>query len=60
VPPAQLLDALVFSSPGRPWRDVMVAGRFVVREHRHPRANEISTGFEAAMQQLWEGPARDR
>ncbi len=39
VPPAQLLDALVFSSPGRPWRDVMVAGRFVVREHRH-RARE--------------------
>jgi formimidoylglutamate deiminase len=28
VPSERLLDALVFSSPGRPWRDVMVAGRW--------------------------------
>ena len=30
MPADALLDALVFSSPGRPWRDVMVAGRWVL------------------------------
>ena len=34
VPGAQLLDALVFVSPGSPFRDVMVAGRWVVGERR--------------------------
>ena len=52
---AHLLDALVFSSPGRPWRDVMVAGRFVVREHRHANAATIAARFEAAMRELWDG-----
>jgi len=55
VPASHLLDALVFSSPGRPWRDVMVAGQFVVREHRHAGAESVATRFEAAMQALWEG-----
>ncbi|MBM5811114.1 MAG: formimidoylglutamate deiminase [Gammaproteobacteria bacterium] len=53
VPLAQLLDALVFSSPGRPWRDVLVAGRWVVREHRHAQAPGIGTRFAAAMAGLW-------
>lgn len=53
VPAAQLLDALVFSSPGRPWRDVLVAGRWVVRDHRHAGAPAIATRFAAAMDQLW-------
>ena len=38
VPPTHLLDALVFASPRRPLRDVMVAGRWVLREHRHAQA----------------------
>jgi formimidoylglutamate deiminase len=54
VPGERLLDALVFSSPGRPWRDVLVAGRWVVREHRHLQAAGIAARFEAAMQRLWE------
>ncbi len=33
VPASNTLDALVFSSPARPWRDVMVAGRWVIRDH---------------------------
>jgi formimidoylglutamate deiminase len=49
VPPDHLLDALVFSSPGRPWHDVMVAGRWVVREHRHDAAAPAAAAFEQAM-----------
>jgi formimidoylglutamate deiminase len=53
IPPDRLLDAVVFSSPGRPWRDVMVAGRWVVQDHRHPRADAIAQCFELAMAALW-------
>jgi formimidoylglutamate deiminase len=54
IPAGRLLDALAFSSPGRPWRDVMVAGRFLVREHRHANATGIAARFEAAMSALWD------
>jgi formimidoylglutamate deiminase len=50
VPDGQLLDALVFSSPSRPWRDVLVAGRWVVRNRRHVK--EGSQAFNAAMTEL--------
>ncbi len=53
IPPDRLLDAMVFSSPGRPWRDVMVAGRWVVRDHQHPASEAIARRFEAAMATLW-------
>jgi len=53
----RLLDALVFSSPGRPWRDVMVAGRWVIAGHRHPHAERIAARFTAAMAAL-HGEAR--
>jgi len=53
LPPARWLDALVFSSPGRPWRDVMVAGRWALREHRHGRAQPIAAAFAQAMAALW-------
>ena len=53
MPPDHLLDALVFSSPGRPWRDVMVGGQWRVSGHRHPRADAIAARFRAAMQALW-------
>ena len=53
IPPAQLVDALVFSSPARPWRDVMVAGRWVVRDHQHQGAAALARRFEATMQSLW-------
>jgi formimidoylglutamate deiminase len=53
IPAPQLLDALVFSSPGRPWRDVMVAGRWVVQAHRHGAAEAIAGRFEAAMRAIW-------
>lgn len=53
VPDDHLLDALVFSSPGRPWRDVIVAGRFAIADHRHVGADRIGQDFAAAMQTLW-------
>jgi formimidoylglutamate deiminase len=55
VPASRTLDALVFSSPGRPFRDVLVAGRWAVREHRQIGAAAIGERFKEAMQQLWAG-----
>lgn len=52
VPPAQLLDANVFSSPAPPWRDVMVAGRFVVSNHHHPAAASVRRSFESTVTEL--------
>ncbi|MBT9595207.1 MAG: formimidoylglutamate deiminase [Vitreoscilla sp.] len=53
IPPARLLDTLVFSSPGRPWRDVMVAGDWVVRDHHQHGTAERLARFEAVMHRLW-------
>jgi formimidoylglutamate deiminase len=50
--PGLALDALLFSSPGRPWRDVMVAGRWAIRDHRHANAEAIAGRFETAMHEL--------
>jgi formimidoylglutamate deiminase len=55
LPHARWLDALVFSSPGRPWRDVMVAGRWALRDHRHPQAGRITGAFARAMAEVWGG-----
>jgi formimidoylglutamate deiminase len=54
VPQTHLLDAMVFSSPGRPCRDVMVAGRWVIKDHQHPLAMQVAARFEQAMQVLWQ------
>jgi len=52
VPADRLLDALVFSSPARPWRDVMVAGRWVIRARLHAQHEGIAHRFEGAMRAL--------
>jgi formimidoylglutamate deiminase len=57
VPPERLLDALVFSSPCSPWRDVMVAGRWRVRDGRHADEDAIAARFGQAMQALWANPS---
>jgi formimidoylglutamate deiminase len=54
LPPARWLDALVFSSPGRPWRDVMVAGRWALRKHHPAHVERISAAFAQAMAGLWD------
>jgi formimidoylglutamate deiminase len=53
MPPDYLLDALVFSSPGRPWRDVMVAGRWVLKDHRLPGSQRATDEFAVVMRRLW-------
>ena len=53
IAPSHTLDAMVFSSPNRPLRDVLVAGRWVTREHRTPGAAAIAARFTDAMQELW-------
>jgi formimidoylglutamate deiminase len=53
VPRDSLLDALVFAGAARPWRDVMVAGRWVLREHQHADGGAVAARFAQAMQTLW-------
>ncbi|MFZ5549891.1 MAG: formimidoylglutamate deiminase [Pseudomonadota bacterium] len=53
IPADRVLDALVFSSPGRPWRDVMVAGHWVVQDHHQHGSIERQARFEAVMEGLW-------
>ena len=55
VPVSRWLDAMVFSSPARPWRDVMVAGHWVVQAHQHAQGAAIAQRFRRAMTQLWDG-----
>ena len=52
LPPSHALDALVFSSPGRSWRDVMVAGRWVIRDRVHVRAAPIAARFATTLSAL--------
>ena len=53
IPPDQILDALVFSSPGRPWRDVMVAGEWRIQAHQQPGSQAAQANFVRVMQSLW-------
>lgn len=53
IPADRLLDALVFSSPAPCWREVMVAGRWVLREPG--QAERIAKHFEQAMAEIWSG-----
>ena len=50
----KLLDALVFSSPSQPWRNVMVAGRWVIQNGEHANSKRIASQFSDAMQALWQ------
>lgn len=58
IPPSHMLDALVFSSPIRPFRDVLVAGRWVTRNHTADGAKAIASRFVEAMKQIWQEPPR--
>jgi formimidoylglutamate deiminase len=53
LPPERTLDALVFSSPARPWHDVMVAGQWVIQRRQHPRAEVTAAAFAGVMHDLW-------
>jgi formimidoylglutamate deiminase len=47
------LDAWIFSSGSSPIRDVMVAGRWVVRDGQHEHREEILRRFRRAIDRLW-------
>jgi formimidoylglutamate deiminase len=47
-----ILDALVFSGAAAAIRHVMVGGRWVVREGRHPAEERIAESYRAAMRRL--------
>jgi len=47
-----LLDSLVFSGNANPVRDVMVGGRWLVRDGRHLRRDAIAAQYRAAIARL--------
>ncbi len=47
------LDAWILSATDNPVRDVMVGGRWVVRDGRHPLAEQVLERFRDTMQRLW-------
>jgi formimidoylglutamate deiminase len=53
IPRECLLDALVFSTPCDPWRDVLVAGEWRVNAKRHNGLSANRDAFEEAMRSLW-------
>ena len=53
IPAPQQLDAMVFSSPARPWQAVMVAGRWAWGPGRPQAANAVARRFRQVMDELW-------
>ena len=53
VPDGATLDAFVFSAGARAIRDVMVAGRWTIRERVHREEAAIARDFVRAMRELW-------
>lgn len=49
-----LLDALVFATNDNPVKDVMVGGRWVIRDRRHPAEEEIAARYCHTMASLLE------
>ena len=49
VPREAILDAAIFGPCRRPVRDVMVAGRWRVREGRHPHEDEVFARYRKAI-----------
>lgn len=52
VPVPRLLDALLFTAPARPFRNVMVAGCWRVQGHRHPAQAPAMRDFARTMAEL--------
>ncbi len=48
----KMLDALVFSSPTLPWKDVVVGGRWCIRAGKHRSAAAIARRYAAAVDAL--------
>ena len=52
LPVEQVLDAAIFGPCRRPVRDVLVGGRFVVREGRHPQEDAVLARFRHALARM--------
>jgi len=52
LPVEQVLDAAIFGPCRRPVRDVLVGGRFVVREGRHPQQDAVLARFRHALARM--------
>ncbi|MCC6198068.1 MAG: formimidoylglutamate deiminase [Burkholderiales bacterium] len=50
--PENLLDAAIFGPAVAPVRDLIVAGRFVVREGRHPREEAVLARYRDTLRRL--------
>ena len=57
VPPARTLDAMIFSSPALPFANVLVAGRWAVRDGLHPAQKSAAIAFAEAMREIWSDAA---
>ena len=53
IPPFRTLDAMIFSSPGLPFANVMVAGRWMIRNGEHPAQKPAANAFAEAMREIW-------
>jgi formimidoylglutamate deiminase len=49
-----LMDALIFATNDNPVKDVMVGGRWVIRDRRHPAQSEIAERYRRTMKALLE------
>ena len=52
APREAVIDAAIFGPCRRPVKNVMIAGRWTVREGRHPREDEVFTRYRKAMADL--------
>lgn len=51
--PETVLDGWILGGTENPVRDVMVAGRWVIRDGRHPQEAAIRDGYRAAAATLF-------
>jgi formimidoylglutamate deiminase len=51
-PVASVLDAAIFGPCRRPVRDLMIAGRWIVRDGHHPREQDVLRRFRAALARI--------
>ena len=56
IPASRQLDALVFSSPARPWQQVLVAGRWAWGPQHATLADTVAGRFQQVMCELWADP----
>ncbi len=52
LPAEALVDAAVFGPCRRPVRDVMVSGKWVVRDGRHPRETDVLARYRNSLERL--------